>query len=64
MLEHDLLNILNSEDSTNFHSQLMRLFFKADIHNFALLRKGFPNTARLVEHYKKTGEVLTGLEYE
>ena len=55
----DLDCIVNGPDNqTNFTSQLLKLIFKADCHHFELLRMGFPNAIKAVEHFQKTGEIL------
>ncbi|GAI35248.1 unnamed protein product [marine sediment metagenome] len=55
----DLDQIVNGSDKqTNFTSGLLRLIFKADRHHTELLRKGFPNAVKAVEHYQTTGEIL------
>ena len=62
-LEVDFRNVLNRNDFTNFGAQLIRLIFKADLINRAKLKQVYPNPMKMVEHYKKTGEVLE-LDYD
>ncbi len=58
-LQIDLNEIVNGQDSqTNFTTLLLKLIFKADCHNKALLRKGFPNAVAAVEAYMIDGTVL------
>ena len=64
MIEIDMKNVINGRDNDNFHCELIRLMFKADMRNFHLLSKSFPNTAKVVKHYKETGEILKGVPYE
>jgi len=55
----DLDRIVNGSDSqTNFTTQLLRLIFKADSHNKALLRRVYPNAVEAVLHYQDFGEIL------
>ena len=51
------------KQATNFSAQLLRLIAKADLHNRALIRKGFPNAVKVFEHYQETGEFLE-MEYD
>lgn len=49
----DLRNI-HDPATTNFGTQLLRLYAKADLHNRALLKKSFPNAAETYEAWQKT----------
>jgi hypothetical protein len=59
----DLELVVRGDHVTNFHAQLFRLIGKADLHNRALIRKGFPNAVKVFEHWQETGEILD-LEYD
>ena len=60
----DLQNaIIGAKDVSNFHFYLFKLILKADKHNLALLRKGFPNAVKLVGNYRITG-VIDYLPYD
>jgi len=48
----------------NFHCLLIRLFLKADRGNYTRLKSTFPNTERVVAHWRQTEEFLTGVPYE
>lgn len=64
-LEIDMVNVIKGNfEADNFHAQLIRLFLKADRCNFARLGKAFPNTAKLIHHWQRTGEILKGIPYE
>lgn len=58
-IQVDMEIMLNGDDhQTNFTTQLLKLFFKADDINFEKLRLGFPEAAKAVEHYRLTGEII------
>lgn len=63
MLDWDMAHALIG-DADNFHCLLIRLFLKADSDNFARLKSAFPNTERVVAHWRATGEFLPGVPYE
>lgn len=52
----DLQNI-HDPSTTNFGTQLMRLYGKGDLANRALFRKGFPNAAMVYEAYMQHGNI-------
>ena len=63
-LEVDFRNVLNGRnDINNFNSELIRLIWRADRINRAKLKQVYPNAVKMVEHYKKTGEILE-LDYD
>lgn len=65
MLEFDLHNVVAGRSvADNFTAQLIRLFFKADMRHFGMLKGAFPNCAKVVEEYKRTGEILKGILYD
>ncbi|KKL66806.1 hypothetical protein LCGC14_2141310 [marine sediment metagenome] len=65
MLEIDMRNAVDiSSKTTNFHVLLIRLMRKADMGNYARLKSVFPNTARVLEHWIETEEILEGVSYE
>lgn len=51
------------KQQTNFGTKLIQLILKADSHNKELIRQGFPNAVKLVEHWEKTGQILD-LKYD
>ena len=59
-LLEDLNNIIvgGPNDATNFAAQLMRIVFKADRYNVAILRTVYPNLVNTVRSYMATGEKL------
>ena len=65
MLEIDMKNAVDGRsDATNFHVLLIRLMMKADIRNYYKLKSVYPNTAIMIEHWRKTGKILEGVGYE
>ena len=59
------MQLLNEKGTpqTNFGTKLLVLIAKADLHNRALIRKGFPNAVKVFEYWQETGEILD-LEYD
>lgn len=49
--------VIGRNNATNFGAWLLRLILKADFHNLELLRKGFPNAVRTVEHWRRESNI-------
>ncbi|MCJ7635197.1 hypothetical protein MUP77_22740 [Candidatus Bathyarchaeota archaeon] len=63
-LQYDLHEIVEGSDvQMNFSTLLLKLIFKADLHNKELLRKGFPNAVSMVEKYRERG-IIQDLKYD
>lgn len=55
MISIDMRNAVKCPSSDNFTVLLIRLMLKADSENLALLAKGFPVAAKMVEIYHTSG---------
>ncbi|MBA7472191.1 MAG: hypothetical protein GH156_00515 [Dehalococcoidia bacterium] len=63
MLSIDLKEAIDGKDrSPNFSVMLFRLLFKADQINFIKLAPLYPIHAHMVLEWRRTGEILEGLE--
>ena len=60
----DLKNAVEGRNENNFHVLLFRLMMKADVNNFYLLAKAFPNAATMLRYWREMGKIGMDLPYD